>query len=293
VIGGHQVEGEILMRITTPPLSEVLVTLERDGIYVLNQILSAGDIEAIRAEAEWFLSAQQPWYKLGSQGPESFAVVSPRSVPHSALDRSRNIATLFSNSFFERVCKSYLGNDAIIDRIIFSRSKASERPITLWHTDQQSEGRLSFKFMLYLTDASEDTGAFSYVPGSHAMMRILLSKAAKQGIPNTDLHTFEQIVDNFKRFGSDEEKAWFADITRHITGDFASDDHFSVAAKQGSILLFDTKGMHRGGVVRHGERLLVRLHCFEPERRNKRRSWPHRAVNLLRMTLKPNLFGWG
>ncbi len=194
------------MRGAPPPVSEVLATLERDGIHVLEGLLSARDVDAIREESEWFLSRPRPWYKLDRRGPETFAVVAPRAVPRSASGRLQRVPALFSQDFFESVCKGYLGRDAIVDRIIFSRSEASERPITLWHADQQSEGRLSFKFMLYLTDAGEDTGAFSYVPGSHAMMREVMRKATERGAPNTDLHSFEQIAEAFGRFGSDGEK---------------------------------------------------------------------------------------
>lgn len=272
--------------IAPPPVSEVLATLESDGIYVLDDILPAADIAAIREDTEWFLSAPRPWYRLDQQGSETYAAVAPREAPRSEKQRLRNIAALFSQGFYENVCKGYLGNDAIVDRIIFSRSPASERAITMWHADQQSEGRLSFKFMLYLTDAGEDTGAFSYVRGSHTVMRAVMETAAEQGVPNTDLHSFEEIAAMFERFGSEDEKAWLADVGGHIDGDFTSDDQYSITAKAGSILLFDTKGIHRGGVVRLGERMLVRIHCFEPERRS---SW----IRRLRTALKPNPFGWG
>ena len=124
-------------------------------------------------------------------------------------------------------------------------------------------------------------------------MRDVMRKAAAEGVRNTEIHTFEQIAAAFGRFGSDGEKKWFADVGGHIDGDFASDDHFSVAAKKGSILLFDTKGIHRGGVVRRDERLLVRDHCFEPKRGADARPWARRMMGRLRSALATNVFGWG
>ena len=84
------------MRIAPPPVSEVLATLKRDGIHVLEGILSAGDVDAIREETEWFLSRPRPWYKLDRQGPETFAVVAPRAVPRSASGRLQRVLALFS-----------------------------------------------------------------------------------------------------------------------------------------------------------------------------------------------------
>jgi hypothetical protein len=275
------------MQIKTLSSEDVLGTLRRDGICVLDEVLAPDDIEAIRKETEWFLSAPQSWYRLDRQGPENYDSVSPRG----ASDRLLGVRALFSQKFFETVCKGYLGDDAIIDRTIFSHSQASERPITLWHADQQAEGWHSFKFMLYLTDTSEDTGAFSYIPGSHEMMRAVMRAAAAKGVANIELHSYAQIADAFERFGSDAQIRWFKEVGGHISGDFASDDQYSVAAKKGSILLFDTKGIHRGGVVRHGERMLVRIHCFEPERRAG--GVIRGMVDGMRATFAPKPFGWG
>lgn len=175
--------------------------------------------------------------------------------------------------------------------MIFSHCEPNEQPITLWHADQQAEGRLSFKFMLYLTDTNEETGAFSYIPRSHNMMRKAMQTAAAEGVPNTDFHSYAQISQAIGRYGSDAQKQWFSEIGNHIRSDFASDDQYSVVAKKGSILLFDTKGIHRGGIVRHDARTLVRVHCFEPE------PWQtglaRRLIEGMRATFSSSPFGWG
>jgi len=53
------------------------------------------------------------------------------------------------------------------------------------------------------------------------------------------------------------------DISAHIRGDFESDNIYSLSAPRGSIVVFDPKGVHRGGCVNEGERFLIRVHCYE------------------------------
>jgi hypothetical protein len=68
-------------------------------------------------------------------------------------------------------------------------------------------------------------------------------------------------------------------LTRHIRGDYESDDAYSLAAPPGSVIMFDTKGIHRGGVVRAGHRFLMRVHCFQ----SPAVSWRQRIKQLIQL----------
>ena len=278
-----------------PPQTEVAKILQRDGVHVLEDVLSPEAVEAIRADAKWFLAQKpQPWLKIDYINEDVHAVISPLHVPRRHRCKLQSLSTLFSDTFFEKTCKKYLGEDVVIDRIIVSKSNVSNKPITMWHADQQNEGRLSFKFMLYLSDSTWESGAFSYVRGSQSLVQDIVRRAALKGVPNTELHTFEQIADATNKFGDADQKQYCESLKKHITGDYESDDHFSIAAKKGSILMFDTKGIHRGGCVREGERLIVRIHCFEPENRgNDGRPLIRRLLSRIKRTLLPKPFAWG
>lgn len=216
-------------------------------------------------------------------------------MPRKHIARLRSIATLFSNKFFGSVCKKYMGKDVVIDRIIINKSAISSHPITEWHADQQAEGRRSFKFMLYLSDVTENNGAFSYVRGSHTLVSNITNRAEVENISNLDIHNFGQIADITDRLGDSSQKKFISEIKKHIISDYESDDCYSISAKKGSILMFDTKGIHRGGCVRKGERILIRIHCFEPERGVvDDRSWMCRSVSDLKKWLfYQDCFGWG
>jgi len=281
-----------------PPQSDVISTLQKDGVFVLENAITPENVENIRIAATWFLAQNENWLQSCRLNEDNYAIISPRLVPRQHIGKLRTISNFFCNSFFEDVCKGYMSKqynvkDVVIDRIIVSKSTVSDKPVTLWHADQQDEGRKSFKFMLYLSDTNGDNGAFSYVKGTQNLVHDIVSKAAPEGIANTDLHSFEQISGAIEKLGNLDQKQELDNMRAHIKGDCVSDDHYSISAGKGSALLFDTRGIHRGGCVRKEERLLIRVHCFEAPLTDKSRPWLRRALSALKNMLRPKPFSWG
>jgi len=94
-----------------------------------------------------------------------------------------------------------------------------------WHRD--SVNRRQLKFMVYLSDVDVENGAFEYVAGSHK----LLSK----------------VTTNFFRRSSRYNTSFQGDL---LTG------------KKGTLILFDSSGLHRGTPLSRGERWAITRYYF-------------------------------
>jgi len=100
-----------------------------------------------------------------------------------------------------------------------------------WHRDTSTSRQ--FKSILYLTDVTEENGAFEYQEGSH-------KKSHSIHLAINGLNTFRQT-----RFSNIEVSTIEKQInSRGIT----------LAGKQGDLILVDTRGIHRGAPIRRGLR---------------------------------------
>lgn len=142
---------------------------------------------------------------------------------------------------------------------IFPDAPPSKLPATAYCHRDASGGDL--KAIIYLTDVEPHTGPFSYVVGSHKMQisrvdDLICEANDSNGLAGTDAATrarFAALPAKFRQkgsFGNDlvETSAFAQDITRGL---------WSITAPKGSIVLFDTKGIHRGGMVESGERRVI------------------------------------
>jgi hypothetical protein len=142
---------------------------------------------------------------------------------------------------------------------IFPDTPPSELPAAAYCHRDASGGDL--KAIIYMTDVEPQTGPFSYVVGSHRMQisrvdDLICEANDSNGLAGTDALTrekFAALPAKFRQkgaFGNDlgENSAFAQDITRGL---------WSITAPKGSIVLFDTKGIHRGGMVESGERRVI------------------------------------
>jgi hypothetical protein len=144
-------------------------------------------------------------------------------------------------------------------RDIFPDAKLEDLPPTAYCHRDASGGDL--KAIFYLSDVDDRNGPFSYVLGSN---RIRISRLDDliceandgNGLGGTDAlarRRFAALPKKLRQkgaFGNDltEASPLSADITAAL---------WPIKAPSGSIVLFDTKGIHRGGMVVEGERRVI------------------------------------
>lgn len=108
------------------------------------------------------------------------------------------------------------------------------RESQLWHRDP--EDRNVLKIFVYLTDVYEGAGPLSYAPGTHVrgiLKAVPESRLIREGSTNV-------------RRSSDEQMSAVVPKKRWITA----------MGPKGTVVLADTKGYHKGGLVRDHDRIL-------------------------------------
>jgi hypothetical protein len=119
------------------------------------------------------------------------------------------------------------------------------------------------KAILYLTQVGADNGPFSYCLGSNHIRIGWLEGAARRANDRVNLSSckpehrrlFHALPKKFRRkakFGNDLESD-HPDLARLL----ASERHFTSA--DGDLILFDDRGIHRGGLVQAGERFMLQI----------------------------------
>lgn len=247
---------------------EVVRAVQRDGICVLQHVLSDREIRDLRREVMALASITEDWLVHNQSSTGFFFSFSPlvaRKLHYD--DRISHISSVFARPAFKNICRRYLGTGWFIERIVLDRKDVGPEPLTGWHADQFERCGKCVKFMLYLNDTDSGNGAFSYVPRSHRLISYLVERIHNDGLDNRAAHTYEEILALAReRLVVDgawpgEIRAIIEEVATHICSSELSDDHYSIAAPAGSVVVFDANGIHRGGAVAQRERFIIRSHC--------------------------------
>ena len=100
--------------------------------------------------------------------------------------------------------------------------------------DLHFDVKKTLKFFLYLNDVTEANGAFSCVPGSHNKSEKIRNKYGNE-ISYENRHLTRQLAYN-------------------------NEQVISVEGNAGDLILFNTDVWHRAGIVKEGERKVMRGH---------------------------------
>lgn len=117
------------------------------------------------------------------------------------------------------------------------------------------------KAIFYLSEVGDENGPFSYVPGTHradvGWFEALILRAVDIWIDvyPQERHLFEALPRPLRR------KAKFGDDLRpgDPRGQWLLDHERVMTSKDGDVFVFDVKGVHRGGMVRKGERRIIQV----------------------------------
>ena len=144
-------------------------------------------------------------------------------------------------------------------RDIFPDTELSALPRTAYCHRDASGGDL--KAIIYMTDVDGRNGPFSYVIGSNRMKisridDLICEANDSNGLAGTDATArarFAALPRKLRQKGSfGNDLSGDRSLNREIHAGL-----WAVTAGRGSIVLFDTKGIHRGGMVETGERRVI------------------------------------
>lgn len=244
----------------------VLMALRSDGICVA--AVPQAKFEAINSAARPLLQQLRKRRGTLSSGREfdDSRETALRTTDAALFEAVEDM--LHCSGLLEAVC-AYLGREArLIDinpqindssddfwKKPFADLPSDERPARYFHKDASGG---DVKAILYMSDVGPASGPFGYAVGSHAVPRTALVNWIEEtndqsGFSSTDpvaRRKFMALPAFLRR-----KCAVGNDL---LPGDETTDRllraEWVITAPRGHIVLFDTKGFHRGGMVSEGER---------------------------------------
>lgn len=265
-----QFNAPLQLALDTPGLTDLDLSFRRQGCAVIVAPDSAyqhlADLSRPNFER---LEARRAAQREGVRDFEASRSYARRDEAKALFEA---IEALFTQSGVFETAQAYLGrkiklidvnpqiNDPSDDfwRRVFPDLKQSTPSCAYFHRDASGG---DIKAIVYMSDVGPDNGPFGYVIGSHRMH-----------LPRADDHVAEANDSNGMAGTGPENRRCFAALPaawRH-KGAFGNDvlDHTPVAdaiqnglwaitGSKGSIVMFDTKGVHRGGMVVQGERRVI------------------------------------
>jgi len=208
----------------------VLSSLSEDGYAVLKDYRSIVHLEKLLEEFEQLINPPLPecCRSLDLDVGTGVSIVFGERK-HDSLDYTQEF---FQQNWMKDVSNTFWEKEIKINQDIYVMH---ELPGTV-HVAQDLHFDVlkTLKFFLYLNDVSETNGAFSCVPGSH-------KKSEKIRVHYCNEISYEN---------------------RHLTRqlDYNEEQIIPIEGKAGDLIIFNTDVWHRAGIVKEGERKVMRGH---------------------------------
>lgn len=180
-------------------------------------------------------------------------------------EKLKEIKKEINSNIIQSVAAKYLGSDYILTNFIYDYSEKTQKELFPLHFDS-FKGKKCIKCYYYLRDCNKENGAFRYIPGSH----ILTKKIFELGIElEKDGESNYRVILNCKdkKFLDYINKSPKANKAFNLLRDIKLNEKLSyeycVEGKAGTLLLFDTIGVHGGVSIKKGSRYISRIHFVE------------------------------
>jgi hypothetical protein len=210
-------------------VSEVVADLERRGWCILPWRLSAEDLMEIRAFAfSTEACADHPKVRIAIDeanppnelGRYEWRVCDLVQVP--AVQR------LLSDSALYRVAQDYIGCRPVLTHLSLWIDVIHDRPFDAHVYHRDNDGPAFLKYFIYISDVDEDSGAHTFIEGSH--------RRRPAGFRSSERQDRDALL---AEFGAEREIVF--------------------SAPAGTILAEDTSGFHRGMDPKTRPRLLMQV----------------------------------
>ncbi|MDA7844241.1 hypothetical protein N9A69_01495 [Gammaproteobacteria bacterium] len=142
---------------------------------------------------------------------------------------------------------------------IFPDMGVKELPLSAYFHRDASGGDL--KAILYMSNVGDLNGPFSYVLGSHKIQTSKIDDFIMEANDNNGLSSTESIKRKlFSALPAKlQQKGSFGNdlYDKDFLSKSIQKSAWSITAPKGSLIIFDTKGIHRGGMVKESERSVI------------------------------------
>lgn len=202
---------------------KVLDDVQANGVSIVENFVTPDQCDELRLEVDRIISEykSQLWIDDGESDFRAFG----------ADIVSQKIKAFMEHSVIQEISKGFEQSESIESFILGAH--LTYKPNNLgsgggWHRDRPDRPEL--KILLYLTDVGIDNGPFQYYVKSHSSSSVFGTVVTKK---------FEYMQSRF----TDEEIDQLGDKNL-----------LTACAKKGTLLVADTRGIHRGMPITEGER---------------------------------------
>ena len=211
-------------------LNTILNKLSENGYFVYEKCLSGVDLENLNKDFLRITCSPFP------ECCKSLGLDVGTGVSLTFDDRKHkllnNTQKFFQQDWMQDISIAFWGKELKINEYIYVMH---ELPGTVHIAqDLHFDVLKTLKFFLYLNDVSETNGAFSCVPGSHKKSEKIRNKYGNE-ISYENRH-----------------------LTRQL--DYNKDQVLPIEGNAGDLIIFNTDVWHRAGIVKKGERKVMRGH---------------------------------
>lgn len=221
-----------LITIESINVSNAIDVLDQYGCCVINNYLNEEELDNLKSEFDKvFSDPEKNNVCVINKHPTNDKGMYAICETNKLQDSYKTIKNTFISSFMQKIADKYFKCDHFLnDEIFLTHEQPSKIELLPWHFDR----RHALKFYINLVDVDETHGAFAYDIGSHREGHFranyyMLSGTKVGEIPN-DIPIKE--------------------LHRPTT----------ITTKAGSLVIFDTDGFHKEGLLTEGERKIIRGH---------------------------------
>ncbi|MDR3491487.1 MAG: tetratricopeptide repeat protein [Gammaproteobacteria bacterium] len=219
-------------------ISRILNTLNEDGLYICEQTLPIDVVEKMLQYTKTALKDLRVPFATGITAAtyDSAAPMAKYHFDEASMLQHQIFQTIVNDPFILAIARAYFKVEpkfASLNlwwNLVYSRNPSSDLT-QIFHMDISH--LKSLKFFVYLNDTTNNTGAFSFVRGSHKS-DIKGKKLRERGIVGI----------------SDED----------ICKVYGEDQIIDVVGTKGTVFIADTRGFHKCHRPLTGDRLLLEIH---------------------------------
>lgn len=250
----------------------VLASIEREGICVLPDFLPASEVEAIAREGHELARDMPSFLKKHPRDRDAsfmLNLIPARLTRHHGWGRVPSFERIKSLPVVRSTADGYLGTGWGTTNFIYNYSvAATDDELFPLHIDV-FEGLKGMKVYVYLNAGSRENGAFRYIPRSHRLARAAAPKMAQvlgtHKVTENALSDVLKALDRHPDLIADPEMAEAHRLLQDLDRNPDKSYDYVVSGGPGTVVIFDTIGVHGGGRVYSGERYIARYHFVGPE----------------------------
>ena len=238
----------------------VIDQLHSDGVFVAEGYFGAATVDRLNEEFELLCSRQFEGVKESEKRKKTGRLF---RISYEKIEKEsfKNIREVFFSDMLREISEQYMPKNSLINYDLIAAQNLGiieeDRFIDALRNSHIDALR-ALKFMIYLMDTNEENGAFSYARGTHAINSRLRNKHLRFG---GSLRALPAVLPVDAGVGFE-----------------------SINGSAGTLIIFDTDGVHRAGKLSEGtERRILRSRCLfpnqpaqKPSKYSRRWFWEHR-----------------